>query len=138
MMCCNIPDYLFPTLDGFIDMYEIKLPTHEVIVPDRNHKGSFAWSPEANKAIGQCINYLYEIEKHQLELADGIRKEYDIEVSFIKPRAFVVISSDKMLSDAKEREALRKLNYSLHGIEVITYSDLERRGKQMLKIYGYK
>ena len=59
-------------------------------------------------------------------------------MSFVKPRAFIVIGSDKMLSSAEEQEAFRKLNYSLHGIDVITYSDLKRRGEQMLKIYGHK
>lgn len=134
----NMPDYLFPTLDGFVDMYEIKLPSHKVIVPDTSHKGSYVWSPEANKAIGQCINYLYEMEIHQLELTNKIKKKYDVEMSFVKPRAFIVIGSDKTLSSIEEQEAFRKLNYSLHGIDVITYSDLKRRGEQMLRIYGYK
>lgn len=134
----NIPDYLFPTLDGFVDVYEIKLPSHKVIITDQSHNGSFVWSPEANKAIGQCANYLYEIETHQLELADRIKRKYGVEMSFIKPRAFVVIGSDKMLDSIDAKEALRKLNYSLHGIEVITYDDLKRRGRQMLKIYGHE
>jgi len=134
----NIPDYLFPTLDGFVDVYEIKLPSHKVIIADQSHNGSFVWSPEVNKAIGQCVNYLYEIETHQLELADRIKRKYGVEMSFIKPRAFVVIGSDKMLDSIDAKEALRKLNYSLHGIEVITYDDLKRRGRQMLKIYGHE
>ena len=134
----NMPDYLFPTLDGFVDMYEIKLPSHKVIVLDASHEGSYVWSPEANKAIGQCINYLYEMEIHQLELADKIKKKYDTEMSFVKPRAFIVIGSDKELDSTEKQEAFRKLNYSLHGVEIITYSDLKRRGEQMLKIYGYK
>jgi len=133
----NIPDYLFPTLDGFVDIYEIKLPSHHVVVEDKNHKGSFVWSSDANKAIGQCVNYLSEIELHQFELTDKIKKEYGVDLRFIKPRAFTVIGSDATISTVKEQEALRKLNYSLHGIEVITYSDLMRRGQQMLKLYGY-
>ena len=42
----NIPDYLFPTLDGFVDVYEIKLPSHKVIITDQSHNGSFVWSPK--------------------------------------------------------------------------------------------
>lgn len=133
----NIPDFLFPTIDGFIDLYEIKLPTEEVIIADSSHSGSFAWSSTANRAISQCVNYLHEIELHQLELAKRIGDAYNIEVNFLKPRAFVVIGSDSKLDTNSKKEALKRLNYSLHGIEVITYDDLKRRGKQMLKIYGY-
>jgi uncharacterized protein (UPF0254 family) len=35
-----MPDYLFPTLDGFIDILEIKLPEDDVIIKDTNHIGS--------------------------------------------------------------------------------------------------
>lgn len=132
----NIPDFLFPTLDGFVDIYEIKLPEHKVVVRDSSHKGSFMWSSEANKAIGQCVNYLHEIEINQLALKEKVKNEYGIEIDFIKPRAFVVIGSDEVLSTLAEQKAFKMLNYSLHGIEVITYSDLARRGEQMLKIYG--
>lgn len=57
----NIPDFIFPTLDGFIDILEIKKPTHDVVLGDPSHPGSFVWSFEANKAIGQVVNYITQI-----------------------------------------------------------------------------
>ena len=39
-----MPDYLFPTLDGFVDILEIKLPSFEVIEEDVGHIGSWVWS----------------------------------------------------------------------------------------------
>jgi hypothetical protein len=50
-----MPDYLFPTVDGFIDILEIKLPTFEVIEEDRSHPGSWVWSNSSNYAIGQIV-----------------------------------------------------------------------------------
>jgi hypothetical protein len=50
----SILDYLFPTPEGFIDILEIKKPTHEVIKEDRSPPGAFCWSAEANEAIGQA------------------------------------------------------------------------------------
>jgi len=134
----SIPDYLFPTIDGFIDIYEIKLPSHDIIKADTNHSGSFMWSGKANEAISQCVNYLHEIELHQLLLVKNIEKAYNVKLSFIKPRAFVIIGDKSKLNTEDEKEALRKLNYSLHGIEVLTYNDLKDRGHQILKISGYK
>jgi hypothetical protein len=58
----SILDYLFPTPDGFIDILEIKKPSHDVIKENKSHPGAFKWSSEANEAIGQVVNYLPEIE----------------------------------------------------------------------------
>lgn len=134
----SIPDYLFPTVDGFVDIFEIKLPSHDVIRSDQSRPGSYMWSSKANEGIGQCVNYLHEIELHQLELVQKIERSYGDKLSFIKPRAFVVIGDKTKINTDEKKEALRKLNYSLHGIEIITYSELLTRGKQILKMYGYE
>lgn len=123
----SLLDYLFPTSDGFIDILEIKKPSHEVIKEDKSHPGAFRWSGEANEAIGQVVNYLHEIELHQLEIAKKLKQELSLELSTIKPRAFILIGKSDSWSD-KEKESFRKLNHSLHGIEVLTYNDLLRRG----------
>jgi hypothetical protein len=134
----QIPDYLFPTLDGFIDILEIKLPNKPVILKDESHSGSFRWSGETNEAIGQVVNYLHELEIHQLEIKQKLErtycKQYKIEIFSIKPRAYIVIGT-KTDWDENQKEALRKLNYSLHGIEVLTYSDLQLRGENIMKLY---
>jgi len=137
----SIPDFLFPTLDGFLDILEIKLPTHEIIKEDTNHPGSYVWSPDANKAIGQVINYIHQIELNQLQLRDRINENYantlGSEIFTIKPRAFILIGrSDSWRK--KEKEALRKLNYSLHGIEVLSYTDLVQRGNNLISLYTRK
>jgi hypothetical protein len=135
----SIPDYLFPTLDGFIDILEIKLPNHEVIKKDQSHPGSYAWSPEANRAIGQVVHYLYEMELHQLELQRDINRAYSTKLSreiyIIKPRAFILIGRDDDWDDSR-KEAFRKLNHALHDIEVITYTDLIKRGEKIIALYS--
>lgn len=131
----SIPDYLFPTPDGFIDILEIKKPSHEVIKEDNSHPGAFKWSGEVNGAIGQVVNYLHEIELHQLEIAKNLKKELSLDLSTIKPRAFILIGKSNNWSD-NQKEAFRRLNHSLHEIEVLTYTDLFRRGENLIKIYG--
>ncbi len=135
----QIPDFIFPTLDGFIDILEIKLPTKEVILKDDSHSGSYKWSGETSEAIGQVVNYLSELELHQLEIKQKLTrtycKEYSVEIFSIKPRAFIVIGN-KNNWDENKIEALRKLNYSLHGIEVLTYTDLQVRGQNIINLYS--
>jgi len=131
----SILDYLFPTPDGFIDILEIKKPSHEVIKQDKSHPGAYKWSGEVNDAIGQVVNYLYEIEVHQLEISKQLKQELKLELSAIKPRAFILIGKSSGWSEV-EKEAFRRLNHSLHGIEILTYTDLLQRGENLIKIYA--
>lgn len=124
-----MPDYLFPTLDGFTDILEIKLPSHDVILKDTNHTGSWRWSPESNKAIGQVVNYLNEIDRLRKEIEDAIHEKYGYELILLKPRAYILIG-DSTKWDRYQKQGLRKLNHSMHGIEILTYKDLLDRGNQ--------
>lgn len=134
----HIPDYLFPTLDGFIDILEIKRPDMAVVVPDRSHPRSFAWSRDANLAIGQVVQYLQEFEEHRLEIAHRLNTDLEASLGYriqtFRPRAFILIGNASGMT-AAEREGLRKLNYSLHGIDVLTYFDLILRGEAMVSLY---
>jgi hypothetical protein len=114
---------------------EIKKPSHEVIKESKSHSGAFIWSREANEAIGQVVNYLHEIELHQLEISKKLKQEHSLELSTIKPRAFILIGQSDNWNE-KQREAFRQLNHALHGIEVITYTDLLVRGENLIKVYG--
>ncbi|MBS1902436.1 MAG: DUF4263 domain-containing protein [Bacteroidetes bacterium] len=126
-----MPDFLFPTMDDFVDLLEIKLPEAEVIEADPNHPGSWRWSREANSAIGQVVTYLGEIEKSRYQIQEAIAKKYDRTVSLLKPRGFILIGQSAGWA-VEKLEALRKLNHSLHAIEVITYTELLNRGESFL------
>ncbi|MBN2187527.1 MAG: DUF4263 domain-containing protein [Dehalococcoidia bacterium] len=137
----NIPDFLFPTLDGFLDILEIKKPNREVLLADSSHPDSYTWASETNRAIGQVVNYIHQIELHQLELQKKINKKYSPKLGrslhMIRPRAFILIGTSSDWDDDK-KEAFRKLNYALHGIEVITYTDLLQRGENLIALYTKK
>lgn len=126
-----MPDFLYPTIDGFVDVLEIKLPEDGVLVDDPDHKGSWKWTSETNSAIGQVINYLTEIDRLRFENENKIQNETTNKVLFLKPRAFILIGNSQEWNNQKI-EALRKLNYYLHNIEIITYKDLLDRGNQFL------
>ncbi|MGB0906749.1 MAG: Shedu anti-phage system protein SduA domain-containing protein [Maricaulaceae bacterium] len=127
-----MPDYLFPRIDGFVDLLEIKLPNEEVIVPDSSHAGSYRWNAETAKAIGQVVSYLSEIERLQLEIEKLALENQNRKVSMLKPRAYILIGNSEGWPQAK-LNGLRKLNNYLHGIEVLTYQELIDRGEAFLK-----
>jgi len=131
----SIPDFLFLSADNFIDILEIKLPEEDVIVEDSSHSGSFKWSTKTNEAIGQVVTYLGDIDRLQSELKREIKRVYKLDVSCVKPRGFILIGKKDGWDDFK-REALRKLNFALHGIEVITYSDILQRSQEIVNMFG--
>ena len=126
-----MPDFLFPTIDGFVDILEIKLPNDEVIESDGSHAGSWIWSKGSTVAIGQVVNYLGEVDRLRLEIEKQIKIKYGREICLLKPRAFILIGNNEKWK-LEKKEALRKLNHSLHGIEVVTYFDLIQRGESFL------
>jgi hypothetical protein len=134
----NITDYLFPTLNGFVDILEIKRPDRDVLVPDESHEGSYVWSGVANRAIGQVANYIHEMELNQLQLVkkwnEKFSSQYGQKLYIVRPRAFILIGQSDKWGES-QKEALRKMNYHLHGIEVLTYSDLYRRGESLISFY---
>ncbi|MFM6402801.1 Shedu immune nuclease family protein [Planktothrix sp.] len=130
----NIPDFLLLTADGFLDVLEIKKPSSPVLVKDSSHKGNYKWSSEVTEAIAQADNYLNHTNSNHLAISQRIREKYNLEINAIKPRAIILIGkSDKW--DNKKRERFRSLNQLLHGVEVVTYTDLLRRGQNLIKLY---
>ncbi len=128
-----MPDYLFPTVDGFVDILEIKLPNDEVLIKDKSHAGSYKWTKTTNTAIGQVVNYLGEIDGFKSAIENNVKINYKYDVSLLKPRAYILIGNSGSW-DNEKKEALRKMNNALHGIEVLTYKDLVDRGNQAVNI----
>lgn len=131
-----MPDFLFPRIDGFVDLLEIKLPTEEVIICNNSHPGSYRWNGTTATAIGQVVSYLSEIERLQLEIEREIGRNHDKNISMVKPRAYILIGNSANWPIEK-LEGLRKLNGYLHGIEVLTYQDLIHRGEAFLSGSNY-
>lgn len=127
----SIPDFIYPTADGFADMLEIKLPSDGVILQDKSHVNSWKWSPGTNAAIGQITNYIIDIERLRLEIEREIKIKTSRDVLLLKPRAFILTGNSGEWTTEK-KEALRKLNSILHGIEVITYHDLVLRAERII------
>ncbi len=131
-----MPDFLFPTLDGFVDLLEIKLPNSAVLIQDTNHPGSWRWDSDTNTAIGQVVNYIGEIDRLRFEIERSVIREYGYSISLLRPRSYILIG-DSTNWPPEKKEALRKMNYALHGIIIITYKDLYDRGLESTNFYEF-
>ncbi len=124
----SMPDFIFPSIDGCVDGIDIKKPNiEEIIVKDADHSSSFYWSRDINKAIGQVVNYLYDMDENRLKLAEILR------VNIARPRGIIIAGRSNNWT-AEQLKAYRKLSFSLHGIEIITYDHLLERARSLISV----
>lgn len=124
----SMPDFIFPSIDGCVDGIDIKKPnTGEIVVRDQNHANSYYWSPEINKAIGQVVNYLYDMDENRLKLAEILN------VNIARPRGIIVVGRSNSWT-TEQLKAYRKLSFSLHGIEILTYDHVLDRAKSLINL----
>lgn len=126
----HIADYLMQAFDGFLDIVEIKKPNGLKFWMDYTDHNNYVPSSDLIKAITQCQNYLYEIERES-NSAKFLEKTRGTKI--IKPRCLLVFGRSNYWND-KQREAYRILNSSFNQISVLTYDHLITRAKNILSI----
>lgn len=121
-------DLLMESIDGFLDLIELKRPSNEIFGKiDASHK-SYYPSTDLSKVIGQCLYYLRKMDDIKLIL----EKEYKIKI--IRPRIKIITGRTKNYTD-DQYNALRMLNCSLNSIEIISYDSLVKYGEKMISSY---
>lgn len=124
----NIADYLMEAFDGFLDVVEIKRPNGLKFWMESLDHNNYVPSSDLIKAITQCQNYLYEIERESnsakfLERTQGTK--------IIKPRCLLVFGRSKNWN-GRQKEAYRILNSSFNQINILTYDHLLVRAKNVM------
>lgn len=118
-------DMLMESLDGYLDLIELKRPSHTIFGPiDSSHK-SFYPSTDLSKVIGQCLFYLQKMDDMKLIL----EKEYTVKI--IRPRIKIIIGRTHNFDEVKFN-ALRMLNCQLTHLEIISYDSLVKYGERMI------
>ncbi len=126
----NIADYLMQAFDSFLDIVEIKKPNGLKFWADSKDHNNYVPSSDLIKAITQCQNYLFEIEResNSVKLLDRTHN-----TRIVKPRCMLVFG--RSINWNKEQQhAFRMLNATLNQISVITYDQLLMRAKNILKM----
>lgn len=105
----DIADYLMRSIDGFLDVVEIKRPDLKFWAGPDSH-GNYYPTAQLTAAISQCLNYLYRIELQSnsvefMERIDGTKT--------VKPQCMLVYGRSNDWGEDKMR-ALRILNAAYH------------------------
>lgn len=129
-------DFGLVDTQGYMDIFEIKKPSTPLLAKSQD-RGNYYWSTDAIKALVQAEKYLHNAERKAPTLVEDIKREKDITVEVIKPRAFVILGDRKQLDSKSKKEDFQILRRSLKNIEVILYDELlERIENQKNRIYS--
>ncbi|WFR62359.1 DUF4263 domain-containing protein [Paenibacillus amylolyticus] len=120
-------DLLMESVDGYLDLIELKRPSHDLLKYDMSHKCYYP-HPDLSLVIGQSLFYLQKLEEYKLNL----EREYSIKV--IMPRIRIIVGFNKNFNN-DQKNCLRVLNSKLNSIQIITYDDLVSYGELLLKQY---
>ncbi|MFL9829400.1 Shedu anti-phage system protein SduA domain-containing protein [Flavobacterium sp. ST-87] len=131
------PDLVLVDIYGYIDFYELKKSSTDLIQYDKSHKTWF-WSKDVSMVIAQVSDYIQKSKENALPYAKTIKEETEtdteqgLEVNIINPRAIIVIGHTKQLDTEKKRNHFKNLRESLKDIEFVLYDELLERLKNLL------
>jgi len=122
-------DLLMESIDGFLDLVELKRPKLEygIFKYDHSHK-SYYPSPDISKSIGQCLLYLQKMDDYKLIL----EKEHKVKI--LRPRIKIIAGRTNNFNE-NQFDALRMLNSDLNHIQIISYDYLLKSGNKIISIY---
>lgn len=122
----NLDYMLRRTVDGYLEIVEIKTAfTEKLFIHDRSHD-SFYPSSRLSTVLGQVMRYVEEVERAR----DGILAKDGFDC--LKIRARIILGRD---GDVAEQAALRKFNSHLHAIEILTYDQLMRIAERVVGVF---
>lgn len=108
---------------GYLDLFEIKKPETRLLAASQD-RGNHYWHADAVKAIVQAEKYLHNASQNALTLAEGVRRERQLDVRVIRPRAVVIMGHSAQLDTPSKKDDFRVLRTSLRHIEIILYDEL--------------
>ncbi len=117
-------DIIMESMDGFIDLIELKRPKFPILKKDASHNCYYP-SVDLSKALGQCGHYLKKMDEYKINL----EKEYKTKV--LRPRIKIIIGRTNEFKD-EQYEDLRMLNCNLNNIQIISYDYLLSCGQHIL------
>lgn len=122
----NLDYMLRRTVDGFLEIIEIKTAFSEALfIYDKSHDCYYP-SSQLTPVIGQVIRYVEEVERDRDSI---IAKD---KVDPLKIRARIIVGRD---GNTDQQATLCKLNAHLHGIEVWTFDQLLRVARRVLQVF---
>lgn len=118
---------------GYLDIFEIKKPITKLLTKNKDRRGNYEWDKEALESVTQAEKYLFHAERKGSSLKEDIKRERNINLEVIRPRAFVIMGHSEQLNNEAKKQDFRILKNQFKNIEIILYDELLERLKNQKK-----
>ncbi|MHB1330929.1 MAG: Shedu immune nuclease family protein, partial [Minisyncoccota bacterium] len=129
----KFPDFSLVTHDNYLDIFEIKKPSTDLIKRDPS-RGNYYWDVEMSKAITQVENYIENVSKHADAVRSYLKDEHKIDLKVVKPRGIILAGNTQKFNIQKEKDDFRLLSQGLKNITIVTYDELLVRLQNYIKV----
>lgn len=125
------PDFMLANVYGYLDIYEIKKPTTNLLKHD-DGRDNYYWDAEIARATIQTEKYIQMLIKQGLEVRDFIKEKYGVDVKVIRPRGFIVAGKSDQFENTKMNDDFRLLASALKNVDIVLYDELLGNLKNLL------
>ena len=122
-------DLLMKSMDGFLDLIELKRPNCELLKYDRSHNCYYP-ATELSQAIGQSTFYLRKMDEYKLVIESENKN-----TQVISPRIKIIAGRTDDFND-EQFKTLRMLNSSFNNMQIISYDYLLQCWEYLLSHYA--
>jgi len=85
----KLPDFLLLNIEGYVDVYEIKVPETHLLKYDNGRK-NYYWSSDIAKAISQVENYIESLNRNRDGLIVDLKEKYKLDLKILRPRGYII------------------------------------------------
>lgn len=125
------PDFILVNVFGYLDIYEIKKPSTNLLKHDGS-RDNYYWDSEVSKAITQTEKYVQMLMKKALDVREIIKEKYALDVKVVRPRGYIIAGSSAQLENQKMEDDFRLLAGALKNVDVVLYDELLNNLKNLL------
>lgn len=137
----KFPDFLLLNIEGYVDVYEIKVPETDLLKYDNSRK-NYYWSADIAKAISQVENYIESLNRNRDGLILEIKEQYKLDLKILRPRGYILAGHSSQLKEpSRKNDYFRLLNESLRNTRVLPYDNFletfKNFSKTLKEVHGH-
>jgi hypothetical protein len=120
-------DILLVSVDGFVDVFELKKPSETALLYDSSHDTYYP-SAELAKALAQAMHYLRVMNENRRALIEDWGEQV------FRPRAIIVIGRSNEWGNS-QKQGWRNLRTTQQNIDLLTFDHVLARADRLIAQY---
>lgn len=135
-------DYLLFDTNGYVDVIEIKKPSENSLLYQRQYRNNFTPIKDLSGAVMQIEKYIYDLSRLGNDGEEALNKKYrnelpeGLKIKIINPKGIILLGRENDLSSEQKGDfEFIKRQYK-NVVEIITYDSLIERIKRVIRSFA--